>query len=547
MYEGTMIIPHKILLISFVSFTVKLSLAEMIPCNVRKASSGYVCVCNATYCDTVEKPAVIARGLYLHYSTSKETPGFSVSSGNFTNSTIQLRENSEDVIIQVNSTIQYQTFEGIGAALTASSATAISSLPHAAKQKLIESYFGQTGVEYSFVRVPAEPTDFTPAYATYDDIPGDTELKYFNLTKDDLDFKIPLLHLALNVSRRNIKLIGVAWTAPHWMKTNNDMSAGYIRKDHLSTYAKYLLKFLQAYKSFGLDFWGITFGNQVAVFWSLNLPIPSIIMPPQQARIFIKYLRPLLQDSGFENVKILGLDDQRPFTLWYFDRLFSEQEAEQFVDGAAIHWYYDDDVNIYILDEFHQKYPEKVILYTECSIIDFLGFNVPDIGSGDWESAVIYLNNIFQNLAHWVGGYLDWNIALDENGGPAGFLNSTMDTQIIINTTSGEFYKQPSHYVLGHFSKFITPGAKLIKIEIYDDISITTDKSKNNAEPEPTKKPFILSNRVLAVAALNPDGSHAVIAYNPHPHPVNLIVFDSDAGSFNQTVQAYSLNTFVFY
>jgi hypothetical protein len=63
-------------------------------------------------------------------------------------------------------------------------------------------------------------------------------------------------------------------------------------------------------------------GNELMVHWVLPIPIPSIMMSPQQARYFTKkYLGPLLESSGFGNVKLFALDDQRPFMLWYFDRV----------------------------------------------------------------------------------------------------------------------------------------------------------------------------------------------------------------------------------
>ncbi|RXG53394.1 Glucosylceramidase [Armadillidium vulgare] len=64
-----------------------------------------------------------------------------------------------------------------------------------------------------------------------------------------------------------------------------------------------------------------------------------------------------------------------------------------------------------------------------------------------------------KNLNHYAVGWVDWNMALNLNGGP-NWVNNVVDSPIIVNEKEEEFYKQPMFYAMGHFSKFIKRGSK---------------------------------------------------------------------------------------
>lgn len=64
-----------------------------------------------------------------------------------------------------------------------------------------------------------------------------------------------------------------------------------------------------------------------------------------------------------------------------------------------------------------------------------------------------------------------------------------LDSPTIVNATSDEFYKQPTFYVIGHFSKFVVPGSQ----RIYS----TTD-----------------GDDISSLAFLRPDGKIAVVIDN---------------------------------
>lgn len=126
---------------------------------------------------------------------------------------------------------------------------------------------------------------------------------------------------------------------------------------------------------------------------------------------------------------------------------------------------------------------------------------------------------------------MDWNLALDTNGGPS--MTYDIDAAVIINQTGAEFYKQPIFYALGHFSKFVPPGAKRVEVITTESESFTNKKSKNTNEPtEESLMEYIASlqsktsqryykqqnlsvtQEVQCIAFVNPDGSYTAIILN---------------------------------
>lgn len=136
----------------------------------------------------------------------------------------------------------------------------------------------------------------------------------------------------------------------------------------------------------------------------------------------------------------------------------------------------------------------------------------------------------FQNFDHWTNAYLDWNLALDSEGGPS--LSIKIDAPVIVNRTSREFYKQPMFYAMGHFSKFVQPESK--KVKVSSSLDSTSSSGSVNKPDKDLMKQMLLSTRLLsaenqifdiefyettpfvikALAFLNPDDSFTVLVLN---------------------------------
>lgn len=196
--------------------------------------------------------------------------------------------------------------------------------------------------------------------------------------------------------------------------------------------------------------------------------------------------------------------------------------AMDFVSGLAVHWYWDQFLSSYPLDSAHLKYPNKIILNTESAVGDKpWETRGPTLGS--WARGEKYALRIIQDLEHYVGGWIDWNLILDESGGP-NYINNTVDAAVIVNsTTHSEFYRQPIFYAMAHFSRFITTD------------SIRIESTLNGFR----------SGHIKAVAFLRPDEKIAIILYN-RSDKTKFVSFTDDArGSFELELKPRSINSFL--
>lgn len=248
-------------------------------------------------------------------------------------------------------------------------------------------------------------------------------------------------------------------------------------------------------------------------------------LPENQGKWISENLGPALKSSEFSDVKLFAGDDQRYTFPWWFEKINSSTpNAMDFVSGMAVHWYWDRTISPKLLDAAHNQFPDKIILNTESSVGDKpFQFHGPVLGS--WSRAETYALAIIEDLQHHVGGWIDWNLVLNEKGGPTYTNYNFIDAAVILNsTTNSELYKQPIFYVLGHFSKFISPGSVRIAA------TLTGYKSGN----------------IKTVAFLCPDNTVTVIFYN-HSNRKRIIEFtDVERGTYEINLEPRSLTTFVF-
>jgi glucosylceramidase len=105
------------------------------------------------------------------------------------------------------------------------------------------------------------------------------------------------------------------------------------------------------------------------------------------------------------------------------------------------------------LKNINESFPSKKMLFTEgCQE----GFNSERMHF--WPNAERYGNSMINDFNSGVVGWTDWNILLDERGGPNHVQNFCF-APIHADTKTGELTFTPTYYYIGHFSKFIKPGA----------------------------------------------------------------------------------------
>ncbi|XP_018564712.1 putative glucosylceramidase 3 [Anoplophora glabripennis] len=483
-------------------------------CNIRKEENGFICVCNASYCDTVPEVQALRFEQYQLYSTGKFKPGLNTLIGKFS----EKRGRSQN-IIKVNIEKRYQKIIGFGGAFTDATGININSLDEAVQENLLESYFGKNGIEYNLCRVPIGGTDFSPRPYTYDDYTDDTKLEHFKLQEEDLKFKIPFIRAAKKLrGGRNLKLFASAWTAPIWMKTNN-VFTGYslLKEEYYQLWADYVIKFFDQYRLHNITYWGMTTGNEPMdgfITYTESKINAMGWVPLMLAKWINENLGPNIHRSPYEGLKIIIHDDAR-LTLPYVVPLLLN-ESLKYIDGVGVHWYWDDRVPADVLNLIKTDKKEVFLLSTESCIFR------EGLTLGSWDRAARYIGSIIEYLENNFGGWLDWNMALDTSGGPT-YIGYEADSPILVNASSQEFYKQPMFYAMGHFSKFIVPDS--VRLE-------TSYTSKKDG--------------VKSMAFLRPDNLIAVVIFNNGTSNSKVQIQRSGIYSNLIDVEAKSIYTVLF-
>ncbi|XP_076249035.1 lysosomal acid glucosylceramidase-like [Calliopsis andreniformis] len=479
---------------------------------------GIVCVCNATYCDSSPPtdPRVLDDGDLSWYTTTKAGLRMSMTYAKFGSN-----PRNADTTLIIDSTKKYQTIFGFGGAFTDSAGINIRKLSPATQNQLIRAYYDpKAGSRYMLGRVPIGGTDFSTRPYTYDDVDGeDVQLKKFSLQHEDYAYKIPFMQKALKLNPET-KFFGAAWSAPPWMKTNDKINGfGFLKKEYYQVYANYLLKFLDEYKKYGLDIWAFSTGNEPTNAYIPFDPLNTMGWTPESVAHWVgDFMGPTLASSKHNKTLIMAHDDQRLELPWAVTKMLSNKKARKYTAGTAVHWYTDQFVPPNVLDQTHKALPDKFILMTEACIGSSILEN-PKVKLGSWDRGQKYILSIIQYMNHWGIGWVDWNLALDKQGGP-NWINNFVDSPVIVNPETDEFFKQPMYYALQHFSKFVDRGS--VRVSITDNYN------------------------VKSAAFLTPANETVVVLYNRSNRAKNVKLKDLKRGSTSLEIPPLSMNTILY-
>lgn len=385
--------------------------------------------------------------------------------------------------IFVDPTKQFQTIIGIGGALTDASAETFAKLPKNQQQAFLTAYYNpEKGIGYTFGRTNLNSCDFSSESYTYV-ARGDSSLKTFSVAHD-MKYRIPFIKEIMAAAGGHLKIFASPWSPPAWMKTNDNMlHGGKLLPKYRQSWANYYVKFVKAYEARGVPIWGLTVQNEPMAkqIWE------SCIYTADEERDFVKnYLGPTLVKDGLSNVKLIVWDHNRDLLYQRASVILNDPEAAKYVWGVGYHWYeyLKDGVMLYDnVERVHEAYPGKHLIFTEGCNGNF-NFNHLD----DWNLGENYGRSMIHDFNDGTEAWTDWNVLLDEKGGPNHVKNYCF-APIIANTKTGQLFFTNSYYYIGQFSKFVRPGAKRI-------ISASS------------------ASKLLTTAFINQDGKLAIIVMN---------------------------------
>ena len=369
----------------------------------------------------------------------------------------KLESTSErDIYIFADPSKTFQTMLGIGGALTDAAAETLAKLPEDKQDELIQAYYDpEKGIGYTLARTNINSCDFSSGSYTYVD-EGDKELTSFNIDHDR-QYKIPLIKRALDATDGKLTLFASPWSPPAFMKDNNNMlRGGKLKPEFYQSWATYYTKFIKSYEKEGIPVWGITIQNEpmATQIWE------SCIFFAEEERDFLKnYLGPTMEKEGMADKKIIVWDHNRDLITQRAQAIFNDPEASKYAWGMGFHWYEDWTGGQQMYGNIglvNKAYPDKKLLFTEGCHGPFNSDRYYFWGLGE-EYGISMINDFNNGTVGWT----DWNILLDETGGPNHVRNFCF-SPIHGDTKTGELIYTNSYYYIGHFSKFIRPGSKRI-------------------------------------------------------------------------------------
>ena len=352
--------------------------------------------------------------------------------------------------VLVNTGRRFQTHLGFGGAFTEAAATVWQGLPESARAQLLRDYFDPAGGHgYTLGRVHMNSCDFALGNYAHVEQPDDFALESFSIERDRHAL-LPFIQAALRVAARPIQLLVSPWSPPAWMKSNGEMNhGGRLRPECRDAWAECYVRFIRAYEAEGVPVWGVSVQNEPAALQRWD----SCLYTAEEERNFVRdHLGPALHGAGLTHIKIVVWDHNRDAMVERASVIYSDAEAAKYIWGTGFHWYGEDHFDHVQL--VHDAWPGKQLLFTE-------GCQEGGPHLGSWEVGERYARSIVNDLNRWTVGWIDWNLLLDERGGP-NHVGNFCSAPILAETTSGVLMHQSSYWVLGHFARFIRPGARRV-------------------------------------------------------------------------------------
>lgn len=425
----------------------------------------------------------------------------------------------ESGVIDLYPDVVYQEIEGFGGALTETTAYLYSKMKPEAKKQFLEDHFGESGQHYRFLRMHIDSCDYSlEEYQAVADPISDPDFETFTIDRDR-KYMIPMLRDAMAMTVTPFSVLLSPWSPPYQWKTppeapKNDANTygggllaslmpkvdytkpqrnngGKLKKEYYGAWARYLAKYVNAYLEEGVPVTMMSLQNETiaATNWD------SCVWTAAEQKEFLRdYLYPEFEKAGLAGKIGLYIWDHNKERVYEYARDIIDETTEKMLEGIAFHWYSGD--HFEALGITHEKFPKMKLMSSECCPLHTPGSTGmfaalmgggPSVAEVEYQDAVSYAHDIIGDLNHGMNRWMDWNLCVDKNGGPR-HVAMGFGASVCANE-DGTYRKLLSFDYVGHFSKYIAPGARRIGV------------SRCDAKVEVT-------------AARNPDGSIVLVALN---------------------------------
>lgn len=393
----------------------------------------------------------------------------------------------ENFLLNLYPSVTYQTFEGFGGAITESAGYIYNQMNEDQKEEMLRAYFEADQMAYHMARIPIDSCDFSLGHYEAVEDAGDQTFARFQLKRVEKHI-LPLLNDAQKIYGGNLELMLTPWSPPAYMKTNGDRNnGGGLKQEYKKVWASYICRYIREYRDRGYLVKRISLQNEPKAVQTWD----SCVFTARQEKEFLRdYLYPALRENGLEDIEVFIWDHNKERAYERACEILDETTAHM-AAGIAFHWYSGD--HFEALSMIRERFPDmKLILSEAC--IEYSKFN----SEAYLQNAQKYAHDMIGNMNHGMNAFYDWNVVLDEVGGP-NHVGNFCDAPFLFDTKKKELIRRNTADYLWHFTHFIRPGAVRIGITKYTD-------------------------ELEAVAFRNPDGQIVAVLLNRTDHTIKVNV-----------------------
>jgi glucosylceramidase len=359
---------------------------------------------------------------------------------------------------QIDDSVKHQKIAGFGASIMESGLMTLNTLPAEKQEEVLQALFdAKKGAGYTAMKTPLAGTDFQAAgpWFTYDDTPGDVELKNFSVERDFGPNGVGTYILRAR-KYGSFALQAPMDYPPDWM-LNDVKKHQDIPPKYYPVLAKYFMRYLEEYKKHGIvvDYLSL-FNEPEEVYTKIKYPEINVLLRD--------FVGPALQQSGLSTKLMMSEAPERIVAYKRYHEVLDDPATRKFISVVAYHGY--DFKNYDKIAELEKKYSAFPFWMDELCYAYEAGYpKDKKLPIYEFDDGDKWGNIIFNDLEAGTSAWLYWNAILDETGGPWAISpvhgNPDPNAQhpvVIINKSTHEITYTGTYWYLAHFSKFVRPG-----------------------------------------------------------------------------------------
>lgn len=392
----------------------------------------------------------------------------------------------ENQVVNLYPDVKFETIEGFGGAITDAAAYVYSLMNEEQKRQLMTTYFSPEKMNYGIVRIHMDSCDFsTEMYEAMSDA-EDIEMKSFSFARTE-KYILPMLEDAQKTAGKPLKLMLSPWSPPAFMKTNGQRTyGGSLKPEYRAMWANYICRYIVEFEKRGYQVQRMSLQNEPKAVQTWD----SCIYTAKEEKEFLRdFMYPALKAHGLEHVEIFIWDHNKERV---YERICEivDDSTRDMVAGIAFHWYSGD--HFEALELVRNKFCDKKMIISE-SCIEYSKFEESDVISG----ALRLSHEIIGDLNHGMTAFYDWNLLLDEHGGP-NHVGNFCHAPFLYDTVQKKLMPQLLQQHFEHFSHYLCPGSVRIGYSKYtEQVDVTAYQNPDG------KKVVVMLNKSKEILPVN--------------------------------------------